>query len=216
MRDQPSISPRGACGDSENPAGAPSARFLRTTSADEPGSESSRFQSGAAAMRGAAMTYEQVRDILNRIRSFHRRLRDELEQVRPTSKDRRTQFLLEALRRDEQAMNIALAKYQRHGGVNVLDTWIQYVPDEETQRLLTENHFSSDMDPEEMLARKAGIDKALADLYRSLSEQTSATQVGELFAGLAQQTLQRLTQESWKVLDDDLAPSKNGDFRRPR
>jgi hypothetical protein len=162
------------------------------------------------------MTYEQVRDILSRIRSFHRRLRDELEQVRPTSKDRRTQFLLEALRRDEQAMNIALAKYQRHGGVNVLDTWIQYVPDEETQRLLTENHFSSDMDPEEMLARKAGIDQALADLYRSLSEQTSATQVGELFAGLAQQTLQRLTQESWKVLDDDLAPSKNGDFRRPR
>ena len=47
------------------------------------------------------MTYEQVRDILERIRSFHRRLRDALEEVRSTSKDERTQFLLEEIRRDE-------------------------------------------------------------------------------------------------------------------
>jgi len=152
------------------------------------------------------MTYEQVRDILERIRSFHRRLRDALEEARSTSKDERTQFLLEEIRRDEQAMNLALAKYQRHGVVNVLDTWIQYVPDEDARRLLRETNFNSDMNPDEMFARKSRIDQALAELYQRLAEQSSATQVVELFEGLARYTAQRLMDEGWNVLDSDSAP----------
>lgn len=165
-------------------------------------------------MRSVTMTYEQVRDVLDRIRSFHRRLRDELEQVRRAATDERSQFLLNALRRDEQAMNVALADYERHGGANVLDTWIQYVPDEETERLLQTTHFTPEMGPVDMLNRKVRIDQALAGLYQSLAEQTSATRAGELFAGLAEQTLQRLSRESWKILDDDLAPSEPQDFRK--
>lgn len=152
------------------------------------------------------MTYEQVRDILTRIRSFHRRLRDELEQARPRSNDERTRFLLEVLRRDEQAMNIALGKYQQNGGVNVLATWIQYVPDEEAARLLHETRFTEDLTPEEMVNRKLEIDQALAELYGQLAEQTSAAQVAELFSSLADLTNQRLTDQGWQVRDSDAAP----------
>lgn len=157
-------------------------------------------------MTGTTMSYKQVRDILDVLRSFHRQLRDALEQVRPTSRDRRTQFLLESIRHDEQAMNVAIAMYQRHGGVNILQTWIQYIPDEETRRLLNTTHFTSDMSPEEMLSRKTRIDKSLADLYRQLAGQTSAARVAEFFDNLARHTDQRLLKESWSLVDDDFAP----------
>lgn len=152
------------------------------------------------------MSYQQIRDILDRIRGMHRRLRDELERARPGAKDSRTQYVLEALRHDEQAMNLALAQYQPRDDNSPLETWIQYVPDDETVRLLDEARFTADMGPDEVIALKVEIDRSLVDFYRRLAEQSSAPRVAELFDRLAEQTVQRLTDQVWRVRESDTAP----------
>lgn len=157
------------------------------------------------------MSYQQVGDILERIRTVHRRLRDRLEEVRPRAKDERTRFVLESLRRDEQAMNLALAQFQPPDENSPRDSWLQYIPDEDTQRLLDETRFTTDMAPEELLARKVEIDRSLVDLYQRLSEQSSAPRVSDLFTRLAEQTNQRLTDHSWQIRDSDTAPAQERD-----
>lgn len=157
------------------------------------------------------MTYEQVRDILEGIRAFHRRVRNELEEARRSAKDERTRFVLESIRRDEQAMDAALARYERGERNPVLDVWMQYVPDEEMRRLLRETHFKPELDPEDVVARKVQIDRALADFYRQLADQTSAPRAAELFERLAERTTQRLADESWQVRNGDLAPPRKRD-----
>lgn len=157
------------------------------------------------------MSYQQVHEILDRIRSAHRRMRDELERARSGADDDRTRRVLEALRQDEQAMNLALGQYQRQDGASPLSTWIQYVPDEETGRLLDEARFTEHMDPDDVLELKVEIDRSLVDLYRRLSEQSSASRVNELFDSLAEQTSQRLVDEVWRARDSESAPKSQRD-----
>lgn len=153
------------------------------------------------------MSYQQVRDILEQIRDVHRRLRDKLEGIRPDAEDERTRFILESARRDEQIMNLALAQFEHDSGSTALRAWIQYVPDEDTQRLLDETRFTPDMEPGEVLQRTARIDESLVELYQRLSEQVSAPGVREIFDRLAEQTNQRLADASWQIRDSESAPA---------
>jgi len=155
------------------------------------------------------MSYQQVYDILSRIRAVHRRLRDDLERARPDAEDERTRFVLESIRRDEQAMNLALGSSQQEQGDLPLQTWIQYVPDEDSQRLLNETNFTEDMGPEEVVARKVEIDESLVSLYRRLAEQSSAPSVREFFERLAERTTQRLNDETWQIRDSESAPARD-------
>ena len=77
-------------------------------------------------------TYMQIRDVVERIRIAHQRLRDALERPQPEAVDSRTRHMLAALRREEQQLEIALTRQlNRDDSSDILDTWLQYIPDAE-------------------------------------------------------------------------------------
>ena len=68
-------------------------------------------------------TYLQVRDVIERIRGAHQRLRDALEEPRPYTTDSRARLILEFLRREEQELQISLgALLRRDESAEILDT----------------------------------------------------------------------------------------------
>lgn len=160
------------------------------------------------------MAYRQVRDVLERVRDRHARLRDQLAQDESRSSDERTRHVLAAIRQDEQAMSDALAEYGREGAAaSPLATWMQYVPDEDVERTLDEIEFPPGMPADQVVLRKVEFDRALATFYRQLADATSIPRVEELFGSLADQLDQRLAQRAWDVREfqsEDEPPEAGG------
>jgi len=145
------------------------------------------------------MSYQQVKDVIQQIRQAHQLLRDILEQPRHRAKDSRTRKLLEALREEEQQLQIILAKYQKQADQSLLNSWLQFTPDEELCRTISSIGFSSDMTVDEVVEHKFEFDQALIRLLRQFAESVSAPRVHEFFADLAEYHESTSTRQGWKV-----------------
>lgn len=152
------------------------------------------------------MSYQQIREILEAIRKFHRQLRRELEEAYPDTDDVRSKYLMRSIRRSEKEMDVALARYQKEGEGAVLDTWIQYIPSEELEELMLTGHLPMDSSPDEILEWKQKVDEALAAFYRQLGDQVSSPKAKELLESLAAGVEQRLLNQSWLAREEELAP----------
>jgi hypothetical protein len=144
-------------------------------------------------------TYQQVRDVVKLLRRSHQQLRDALEEPRSRSDDSRTRLMLEALRREEQQLQIALARYDGQGQEALLNTWLQYVPDEELRQVQEAIEFTPDMTAEEVVMRKVEYDQALLELLHQLCEETSVPRVQEFFCDLRNNVESRTAAQVWSV-----------------
>jgi hypothetical protein len=145
------------------------------------------------------MNYQQVRDVVKLLRRSHQQLRDALEEPRCRSGDAWTRQMLEALRREEQELQIVLARYGAEGEDSVLNTWLQYVPDDELRSVQTAIEFTPDMSAEDVVVRKLAYDQALLDLLRQLCEETSVPRVQEFFCSLRDNVESRTARQVWSV-----------------
>ena len=145
------------------------------------------------------MTYKQVRDVVGRIRVCHQRMRESLERPRTRSPDPRTRRVLEALRRDEQELQLCLAQFDRPDQQLLLDTWLQYAPVEELWEVLDQIEFTPEMTADEVVALKLEFDQALIRLLRQLGSQTAIPRVAEFFALLRENVESRASRQAWGV-----------------
>lgn len=145
------------------------------------------------------MTYQQIRDVVHRMRTSHQQLRDSLESPRSRAGDSRTRLMLEALRREEQDLQLVLGLHGINGDEALLDTWLQYVPDDELFETLESIEFTPDLSPDEVMARKLSYDQALISLLQQLVGQTSVPRVQEFFSTLLKNTRSRTAQQVWQI-----------------
>jgi len=80
------------------------------------------------------MPYYQVRDILELVQKFHHNMQKALENIQQHSRSPGVEWLADQIRRYEQHWQGALADYEKHGTQGVLDTWLQFVPDEPVRK----------------------------------------------------------------------------------
>jgi hypothetical protein len=150
------------------------------------------------------MSYQKIREILEAIRTFHRLVRHELEEVCTKTENDPLKFLLRSLRRAEKDMDAALQRYKRQGAGS-LDEWIEYRPSEELEDLMLTGHLPPHSSPLELVEWKQHVDEALASLYRQLGEQVSDPKAKELFDGLARGIEQRLLNQNGPAREAALA-----------
>lgn len=158
-------------------------------------------------------TYQQVRDVVSRIRTAHQQLRDALERPRPDAPDSRTRRQLETLCHEEQELQVALAKHLADGADPPLDTWLQYVPDEDVFESLESIEFTPGMSADEVVAVKQEFDQALIALLRQLAETTAVPRVQEFFESLLLEIESRTSRESWNLREyqgDEEPPRPGG------
>ena len=145
------------------------------------------------------MTYQQVRDVVARIRRCHQRLRDALDTPGNRARDHRTQEMLDALRREEQELQLLLGRYGAQGEESLLDTWLQYVPDDDVSQIASSIEFGPELTPEDVVIRKLEFDNALIDLLETLAEETSAPRVREFFRTMVENARSRRSRRVWSI-----------------
>lgn len=145
------------------------------------------------------MTWKQVGDVVDQIRNAHRRIHEALEQPRGDTVDPRTRALLDSLQREGEELDRILEQAGNQGKQRLMDTWLQYVPDEELQNRLNDFHVTSDLSADEIVARKLEIDEALISLLQQLEQNCSVPRLREFFDMLLQFVQSRTQQQAWRV-----------------
>lgn len=139
--------------------------------------------------------------MLEYAKSFHLRLRDYYEELSEDARDERLALLLEYMSRHEKNMSAALADYQPQAAKGILNTWLQFVPEEPIQQALAENEVRSDMSVGQVVQRALKVDQGLIDLYGELADTTAVPRVQELFTSLLEQERRKQEQFGWSLQD---------------
>lgn len=147
------------------------------------------------------MSYIQVRDALDHIRKYYRRLSDFYERVADTTDDERIELLLDYMGRHEKNLSRAVGKYERQGSEGVLNTWMQYEFDRGIEEAFQEAEMNENPSFEEVVAFSQKIDQAFRDAYRQLAQYTDAPRVQELFESLAELEQGKEEHYAWSELE---------------
>lgn len=150
------------------------------------------------------MAYRKVEDILGLVESFHKRMRFALERVEAESHSEMVEWLSQQLRTHELHWQAALSGYEKRVAEGVLDTWLQYIPDEDVRAELDSIQVRRDMTLDELTDVNVRFRQALIQLYESLASGSSAPRVQELFQQLLEYEKSVIAEQSQKTRESDL------------
>lgn len=143
------------------------------------------------------MTYQRVGDILNVIRSYHQRFRKALEAIEHSAGLELTESLAKQLQAHEFHWQIALKEYGEAGEEAVLQSYIQYVPDDGVKEALQNIEPTPEMSVDDVRQLVIQFHSALADLYGTLKDEVSAPRVKEFFTRLHGLEQSLTTEQAW-------------------
>ncbi|MFG0297158.1 MAG: hypothetical protein ACF8PG_14725 [Maioricimonas sp. JB045] len=147
------------------------------------------------------MAYQQVREIFSRVRKFHRQFRNALLGTETREHSQEVEALLNRGREEERLIEACLSRYSDEAEPNILDTWIQYVPDEDVIRTIRETEVRPGMTLTEIIEKKIEFDDALVSLYARLAEQVNGERLQDAFRSLHDLMVRRREQDAWKLID---------------
>lgn len=148
------------------------------------------------------MAYRQVRDILKDIRDCHRTLADFYEDWEHHAQDQRAQAVLRHVGNHEEFFTEALARYEPRAAEGILDTWIQYPPDETLKDAFEEVELTPETSVDDVVEVVLRMDRALIDAYRQLADSTAAPRVTELFESLLELEETKNRNDAWSARDE--------------
>jgi hypothetical protein len=93
-------------------------------------------------------------------------------------------LVLQQMERHEQAMTRCMDRYQHQAPASIMDTWVQFAPEESADAIIREMKSRDSISPEEVFAFAGKLDAALTGMYRHLAENAESEEVRDLFSGL--------------------------------
>ena len=132
------------------------------------------------------MAAVQVRDILDSIAGFYRRLSELCTTARQNTQGERLPYLLEYIAAHELQLATSVEQFEETAESGLLDTWLQFGADESLDGILAQLNIQSDMPEDDIVREVLNVDSKLIALYEALAGETSSPHVEELFEGLAQ------------------------------
>lgn len=154
------------------------------------------------------MPYNKVQDLLELVQVFHHNMQEALKQIQQESYSNTVEWLSDQIRRYELHWQAALADYEKHGTQGVLDTWLQFVPDDPVRKEINSITVHPDMTLEDLTEINMRFRNALIDLYQTLATASAAPRVQELFQQLLQQEQAVIAQQSLKTRESSLVESE--------
>jgi rubrerythrin len=145
------------------------------------------------------MPYDQVRDVLKNVRSFHKELAQTCEELAEQTDDERLQLLMDIVQKHEERFSTVLGQYESDTAEGVLNTWLQYAPTEEIQTALQSARLADANGIGEVAEKVWEFEQALIALYRQLAESISAPRVQELFQTLLEQEENKTGRYAWSL-----------------
>jgi rubrerythrin len=134
-----------------------------------------------------AASYGQVRDVLNTVVEFHRRLREFYSQLAEQTNQERVRILLDYMSRHERGFEQALAEYDQERTQKLLDMWMQYTPEERVLELPKPEKLRHDMTVDEVVNAALRLDDELVRFYSQAARLAQTEEIRDLFTRLVEQ-----------------------------
>ena len=131
-------------------------------------------------------TFRQTRDVLRLSTQFHQQLSDLYGRLSHVADKQRVKLLLDYLSRHEQALTSCLDGYEARIPRATLDTWLQYMPNDQPLGDVDLSSLGPDMTVREVTELAFDFDDALMSFYRNLARESESADVRVLFESLLQ------------------------------
>lgn len=151
-------------------------------------------------------TYITVQDVLDNAHDFHQQLVEFYERLTRDSDRERLLVLLNYMRRHEEHLTEGLKQYQEQGNERLLDTWLQYGPDDTPLKLPPVRDIADDMSIDDILDLALQFDDALASFYADAARLVQSDAAQHLFRDLVEQheADKATIRENVKAIKDDM------------
>lgn len=145
--------------------------------------------------------FEQVKDVLEYGKKIHEDLGGFYDSINALEQQTRVRMLLDYMSRHESHLEETLARYESETHKKqILDTWLQYSPSIDIEKMIGCQYIHSDMEVDEVVRLAIGFDDALVALYREAGAEIEVPQVREVLANL----MEMERQEKLKLVRDAL------------
>jgi hypothetical protein len=130
------------------------------------------------------MTFPQVRDVLDYVRAFHKRLSDFYHQLSDETEKPKVKMLLNYMSLHEKHLQEDLAAYEESAPRKVMDTWYQGTPDKSILERYEGIQIRPDLSLYEVVCLAFEIDDSLIEFFRGMVECSECQAVREVFINL--------------------------------
>jgi len=130
-----------------------------------------------------AMPYEQVRTIMGRAQRFHRKLSEfyqKLDETTPEEQER-MKLVLQYLQEHENKLERQLCDFEKDARPNAMDTWVQFPPDEDLEKIFDPSRLKPDMSINDIVVLTLEFDNTLLKFYERARDVASTREIGEMF-----------------------------------
>jgi hypothetical protein len=131
------------------------------------------------------MPAQQVIEILDAIRDVHRRLAERYGELDQAATDERIQLMLEDMQQREQKFDQNIAAYESEEDPAVLETWLQFVPEEAVHIERISERLATPRTIEELVEETLRLNSTLCDAYLVLAQEAPISELRDLFMDLA-------------------------------
>ena len=98
----------------------------------------------------------------------------------------KVKILLDSVKETKNKMVNSIEEYKEHGNIDILNTWIQYSPENPVHFDEAEYSITTDMNVEEVVKRIIRHDNWLDTIYEYIAETASSTAVRNVFENMHQ------------------------------
>lgn len=131
--------------------------------------------------------YGQVKDVLKAAIDFHRDLERFYHRLAEKADRQRVQMLLDYMSRHEKDFELVLAEMGSESHDKLLETWIQYAPDDRALEVPRAEALRDEMTVDNVVKVALRLDEKLATFYGQAAALAKTPEVKRLFSNLAEQ-----------------------------
>ncbi|MGB6045784.1 MAG: hypothetical protein WBF93_21695 [Pirellulales bacterium] len=149
-------------------------------------------------------SFEQAKDILDHAKEFHHRVARYYLQLEDQVAQQRVKMMLNYLSRHEDRLADALQSYEENASRKILNTWVQFVYDDEILKTLGETPVQSEMSVDDVVDLGLRLDDRLINCFKMMVDAAETDDVREVFQNLVdmeEQEKRQLVRNAGRSLD---------------
>lgn len=130
------------------------------------------------------MMFKQIRELLPEINTIYSKLDQYYDDLNQLLNDEMSTEIVKYIKRKKELFSEMLKYYSKAGNKDVLNTWIQFVPEYDFDHHIDILKLDPDMDIEKVQEVVVNNETWLLDFYEYIVKTTSSSKVKELFQAI--------------------------------
>lgn len=130
------------------------------------------------------MHFKTVKDVVDFSRRLHVQISELYERLSQDTAQARVSMLLDYLKRHEKHLEETLCKFEKDKSQSVLNSWLQYAPDQNLDDVLASININNEMDVDDVVLMALKLDDYFIDLYQGMVDSSGSSAVKAVFQNL--------------------------------